>query len=429
MDTAIDHSLDYVIDAIKDIKTDLNVANEKKENFFNLTNEASKIQSQINSSSLKLKNLIKKTKKTLKELTEEMNENNKKNNTNENTNEKVKIKALKDELKILEEHLHSLRQVRPETRSFFCRMFLGRVNLKIWNPEQKDRLRDEYNKFKGRTTFIFILFPLIVLFTHYNLRNNWKDTHWLNIFHQLWMLYYYISSALRENILLVNNSNIKTWWIVHHYIAAFGTIIAITWPPTEVYYKYVPIFTYFLIYQGFVQIIQIWYQHTRDYAKRAIGSINRVDVTFTETITEFPKELLILVPFLYTSHIWQLFISYLLYNEFFFEIFDINLHWTEYTQEVQIFIIATVFLLLFIGNMYTTTIILLQKAGKSRSNDKNGKKKMVDKSNSLIERARRLSNSSNNSLSANNLNAMSRSPTPPIQTQYTKVNNNNKKDL
>ena len=36
--------------------------------------------------------------------------------------------------------------------------------------------------------------------------------------HQLWLLYYYTTLSLRENILLANGSNIMQWWILHHYV-------------------------------------------------------------------------------------------------------------------------------------------------------------------------------------------------------------------
>ena len=37
--------------------------------------------------------------------------------------------------------------------------------------------------------------------------------------HQLWLLYYYTTLALRENILLANGSDILHWWIYHHLVS------------------------------------------------------------------------------------------------------------------------------------------------------------------------------------------------------------------
>jgi hypothetical protein len=35
----------------------------------------------------------------------------------------------------------------------------------------------------------------------------------------------------------------------------------------------------FLLYQGFVQVIQLWYQQQRDYANRALGKTMPMDLT------------------------------------------------------------------------------------------------------------------------------------------------------
>jgi hypothetical protein len=35
----------------------------------------------------------------------------------------------------------------------------------------------------------------------------------------IWLLYYYLSIALRENIMKANGSEIHGWWFMHHYIS------------------------------------------------------------------------------------------------------------------------------------------------------------------------------------------------------------------
>ena len=46
---------------------------------------------------------------------------------------------------------------------------------------------------------------------------------------QVWLLYYYVTLALREHILKVNGSNINRWWTIHHYMAILMSIIVLTW--------------------------------------------------------------------------------------------------------------------------------------------------------------------------------------------------------
>ncbi len=44
------------------------------------------------------------------------------------------------------------------------------------------------------------------------------------------MLYFYCSMALRENVLMVNGSNIRPWWIHHHYWSIFTCFLFLTIP-------------------------------------------------------------------------------------------------------------------------------------------------------------------------------------------------------
>jgi len=38
-----------------------------------------------------------------------------------------------------------------------------------------------------------------------------------------WMAYFYLTMALRECVLLVNGSQIRSWWVQHHYWSARAT--------------------------------------------------------------------------------------------------------------------------------------------------------------------------------------------------------------
>jgi hypothetical protein len=276
------------------------------------------------------------------------------------------IKALGPKASVkFEERRAELKLVLPETRSFFSRMLLGRVNLKVWNSAERTRLRDEYNKFKLRTNVLFVLLPVIVLVAHVKLRLVWADTHWMSLLHQLWLLYFYTSLALRENILLVNGSNVRPWWIFHHYIAAFGTVMLITWPDSPTYSRFIPYWNIFLVYQGFVQMMQLWYQKRRDYTNRALGRTGRMDVSFSETLTEFPRELVVLVPFLYGSYVWQVWMGVQLLSVLVFEMDPLGKHWTLYREEVQVGVTGCVILILGVGNFVTTSQTLLEKRGKA----------------------------------------------------------------
>lgn len=332
------------ISLIEQVEKDLEEAEAHVKQFYEHVEQASKEQGAVKKVSLRLlKDFPGASKGLSKELQKEHEE---------------RLQAIK-------QRIDNLKAVLPETRSFFCRLLLGRVNLKVWTPQEKARLRDEYHKFKFRSNLIFIGLPVVVLVAHYYLRFVWKDTHWMNILHQLWLLYFYASLALRENILLVNGSNVRPWWIYHHYVAAFGSVMLITWPDTPTYARIAPYWQFFLLYQGFVQMLQLLYQKRRDYANRALGRTQRMDVSYSETLTEFPKELVLLVPFVLFAHLWQLCLGLYLLNILFNEMNPFGTHWTAYREEVQCFVCGVVALLLGIGNVVTTVRTLWSKSQKT----------------------------------------------------------------
>jgi len=329
---------------LEQVEKDLEEAEGKVKQFYEHVNQASREQGAVKKVSLRL---LKDYPQAVKGLSKEQR------------------KEYEERLSGVQQRIEALKGVLPETRSFFSRLLLGRVNLKVWTSQERDRLRDEYHKFKFRTNLIFIALPVMVLFSHYYLRFVWKDTHWMNILHQLWLLYYYASLALRENILLVNGSNVRPWWIYHHYVAAFGSVMLITWPDTPTYARIAPYWQFFLLYQGFVQVLQLWYQKRRDYANRALGRTQRMDVSYSETLTEFPKELVLLVPFVLFAHMWQMSLGIYLLNILFNEMDPLNTHWTAYTEEVQCALCGFVAMLLGIGNIVTTVKTLWSKSQKT----------------------------------------------------------------
>ncbi len=46
----------------------------------------------------------------------------------------------------------------------------------------------------------------------------------------LWLSYFYLAMAMRENVLMVNGSHIKAWWIQHHYWSAAAAILMLGLP-------------------------------------------------------------------------------------------------------------------------------------------------------------------------------------------------------
>jgi len=102
----------------------------------------------------------------------------------------------------------------------------------------------------------------------------------IEILFQVWLLYYYTTLALRENILKVNGSNIKHWWIIHHYLSIGVSLTVITWPVDSSSYHYFQSqFLYLSLVQAIVQILQTSYQSAKLYKLIAMGKADTMDVT------------------------------------------------------------------------------------------------------------------------------------------------------
>lgn len=48
-----------------------------------------------------------------------------------------------------------------------------------------------------------------------------------------WVAYFYLAVALRECVLLVNGSQIRPWWVQHHYWSAACALVMLALPVTS----------------------------------------------------------------------------------------------------------------------------------------------------------------------------------------------------
>ena len=213
-------------------------------------------------------------------------------------------------------------------------------------------------------------------------------------FQHLWMLYYYVSLALRENILKMNGSRINTWWITHHHFSSIASLIFLTWPHGPAYQKCKSPYLYFCVLQGFVQLIQNWYQKKRHYTLMSLGKASSMDITSTETISDvnISKKpfLVVLIPVFVTQFV-QVYVGVImLVNLFGSKNGNGNGNGNEvglnpfqspgnYREEMQTFAIGVLAIVLGIGNFVATMIALRKKAKKwsssqgsqgSRTNEK-----------------------------------------------------------
>ncbi|KAL0730802.1 hypothetical protein Bca4012_026896 [Brassica carinata] len=140
--------------------------------------------------------------------------------------------------KLLEEDLHRARCMladgdlssflpsKPQGR--FVRMFLGPVNVRASRKDIQLKVKEEYNSYRDKTALLFLFFPaaLMILRSYY-----WDGC--LPAFpvqlYEAWLLFLYAGLAMRENVLRANGSDIRPWWLYHHYCAMGMALVSLTW--------------------------------------------------------------------------------------------------------------------------------------------------------------------------------------------------------
>lgn len=255
------------------------------------------------------------------------------------------VTSARERLFGIKEALNRLRSSKPRTGSFFLRLTLGRVNVKVWKRSEMVQLKKEYNKFKARTTYIFILLPLMQL--------QWPELRLLTILHQLFLFYYYTTLAVRENVLQVNGSSIKNWWIYHHYLSIALSLVILLWPYSESSRIFSDWTSKLLVYQGFVMIMMNLYQDRRAYVRKSLGKTRDIDPTFTEALHESPKELFLLLPLLLMLYAAYMYLAGYMFTHFMY---------VPSKTECWLMLVAGILLLVIgVGNTLTTWSTIREK--------------------------------------------------------------------
>jgi len=258
---------------------------------------------------------------------------------------KEQITQYKSQFKEITDSIERLREnLAPRTGSLFVRLILGKVNVKHYRDGERMLLKQEYQKFKRKTDPLFLIFVIFQLYF---------QARAVQILFQVWLLYYYVTLALRENILKVNGSHINPWWIVHHYLSIALSITIVTWPPDSPNYtQFLPQFLYFCLGQGLVQILQTRYQSVKLYKLIAMEKADTMDVAgeLSGSWLDFTSSVTFLLPFLLFVQFFQLYNGYTL----------LRLAATNLV-EWQVIACGLLFLALGIGNLSTTIYTYKQK--------------------------------------------------------------------
>ena len=135
-----------------------------------------------------------------------------------------KIGKATSDLEALEVSMKKIKQKKAKTGSLFIYFMLGHVNVRLWKKGEAIAFKEQYQEFKNNSVYLYILFPLVQLAAIYAFpelmprpdAGEYLYPSWfriISLLHSLWMLYYYVSAALRENIMSINGSSIQSWWL------------------------------------------------------------------------------------------------------------------------------------------------------------------------------------------------------------------------
>ncbi|XP_047329030.1 transmembrane protein 120 homolog [Impatiens glandulifera] len=237
----------------------------------------------------------------------------------------------------------------------FLRLFLGPINVSASQRDVKLKVKEEYNKFRDRTAFLFLVFPSLLLLLRSWVWNGCLPALPVQLY-QAWLLFLYTGLALRENILRINGSDIRPWWIYHHYFAMAMSVISLTWeiegePRCAHKQKGVQHFLQWAIMQGVAMILQNRYQRQRLYTRIAMGKARRMDVVWGETAA-VDGQLWLLAPILFMLQGFEAYVGVLLLKSAFVA-----------SSEWQVFICGILLIIMAVGNFVNTMHTL---KGKSR---------------------------------------------------------------
>jgi TMPIT-like protein len=144
------------------------------------------------------------------------------------------------------------------------------------------------------------------------------------------------------------------------------SITVLTWPPdSRSWDLFMPSFTAYFLYQGLVQFLQARYQKSRHYARMAMGKAAHMDVSHTETISEYHSGLVTIVVLVFIAHLWQVLLGLRMFAAL-TTYLNVSQPWYEFKEEVQCVILGVLFIFLGVTNFYVTVSTLQEKWAKAK---------------------------------------------------------------
>lgn len=312
------------------LENELNQLEETHKEYQTHVQKANKIQQ-------KLSDTIQKKLTKIKELRIRL----KKNETHSDIETNLKYR-IEQQIEFRYSQLLRFKDTLPKTGGLYLRVILGLFNVNLIKREARLLYKEEYERFKLILNLIICILSFITLVFNYRALD--ATLHFL-------LVWYHCTLTIRESILIVNGSRINGWWRALQFITTIQAGIIILWPDGKLYNDFRSQFLLYTIYTAFLQYLQFYYQHNCLYRLRALGYGYDMDVTLQGFHSWMWRGLSFLLPVLYVGYVLQLYSAYKLYQ---LHRESENFHW-------QVITTAIIYFIIFIGNMFTTTLVVVQK--------------------------------------------------------------------
>uniref|UniRef100_A0A3B3SYV2 Transmembrane protein 120Aa n=1 Tax=Paramormyrops kingsleyae TaxID=1676925 RepID=A0A3B3SYV2_9TELE len=256
------------------------------------------------------------------------------------------IEEIQDHIRERPNVFFEMESFLPKKNGLYLSLVLGNVNITLLNKQAKFAYKDEYEKFKLCLTVLLLLFSFTCRFV--------VTYRVVDALFNFLLVWYYCTLTIRESILISNGSRIKGWWVFHHYVSTFlsGVLLLKAFTPA--------LLPFVLVNTGFVQFLQYYYQSGCLYRLRALGERHNMDLTVEGFQSWMWRGLTFLLPFLFFGHFWQLYNGLTLFR----------MAQLPECKEWQVAMCGASYLVLFMGNFFTTLGVVYHKYKHNRSKAK-----------------------------------------------------------
>jgi hypothetical protein len=256
-------------------------------------------------------------------------------------------------------------------------LFGSKVNVVTYRSDQSIAMKEQYYRFRDRSAIIMLVWACLLAFGMARASAVREKQHQGHTFapglmtgvqlYLTWLCYFYLALSLRENVLMVNGSHIKGWWIQHHYWSCACSLIMLGLPVySPAVFLFCQRFMVWSCFQALVMMVQNHYQRRRMYTRIALGKNSAMDVVAGES-SGSSGQLLLLYPMLFILQGWQAVIGvvvagYTLPSWLTAEgLLDVEKHESDLRGMRGVFVVGIIFTYMAFNNFTATVRTLLEK--------------------------------------------------------------------